>query len=92
MAITLPEALYLLRALNVETVRVEDLITTFLQQATKEETTKGEEEQELPELPPAPEPPKEKEEATFKTYNEAKKAAKKGQKPVKNEAGEWVVM
>jgi len=89
MAITLPEALYLLRALNVETVKVEDLITTFLQQPTQ---ATPEPEQELPELPEPPLPPKETDEPTFKTYAEAKKAAKKGQKPVKNEAGEWVVM
>ena len=88
MAITLPEALYLLRALNVETVRVDDLINTFLQQQTTQ--PEPEPEPELEELPPAPEPPKA--EPTYETYAEAKKAAKKGQKPVKNEAGEWVVM
>lgn len=88
MAITLPEALYLLRALNVESVKVEDLITTFLQPTTPAE----QELPELPELPEPPQPPKETEEETFNTYAEAKKAAKKGQTPVKNEAGKWVVM
>lgn len=88
MAITLPEALYLLRALNVETVKVEDLITTFLQPQPEPE----QELPPLPELPELPEPPRPPQETTYKTYNEAKKAAKKGQTPVKTEAGEWVVM
>ena len=87
MAVNLIEAIYLLKELHIETVSVDALIKTFLQQPAAAEATPAAAEpaeKALPELPPLPEPPKP---PVFKDYKEAKKAAKKGQTPVKEGEG-----
>jgi hypothetical protein len=81
MGINLIEAVYLLKELQIESVKVDALINVFLKPAT-EATDQQEQTPELPELPepPAPQP-------QYKTYAEAKKAAQKGQTPVKEGDG-----
>lgn len=106
MAVTIGEALYLLRALGVETVSVDGLIETFLQQPDEGEDLTGEtsaleevpEAEATPELPEPPRPPETAPESTnvvkvYKEYSDAKKAAQKGQKPVFDQKiGGYVLM
>jgi hypothetical protein len=88
MAINLIEAIYLLKELGVEEVKVDRLIETFLKQPEAAEQIPAEElNEQLKEEDMQPPLPPEFEETTYKTYAEAKKAAKKGQKPVKEGEG-----
>lgn len=101
MAVTIAEALYLMRSLGVEYVSVDGLIDTFVKTNEQPTTEQEEEIHDLPELPEptrpaetpesAPEEPKRV--TVYKEYSEAKKAAKKGQKPVLDEKlGGYVIM
>ena len=87
MAVNLIEAIYLLKELGIETVSVDALIKTFLQQPAAPQPVEVQQTEAAAAQPGVPQPPELPPAPVYPDYKAAKKAAKKGQTPVKEGEG-----